>query len=259
MTLGRIMGRTQQKFRTAGRFVARFGARRGLAAYARIAAGKRFNESGAVIELDVPHSTRPVRIRPGGADAHAFWQVFIHGDYDLPIPFIPEIIVDAGAHVGYASLYFAHRFPAARIIAIEPAPANAEMLRYNLAGFDRVQVREAALWSTPRYLSIADPDAESWSFRIKEGESAGPGVAAITIPAILDDVGHIDILKVDIEGAEFELFSGDVSWLEQTRMVILELHEHYAPGCTALIKAAMQRHGFVHMLDKGENVVFLKD
>jgi FkbM family methyltransferase len=257
MPIQHIMSRTQQGVRTAGRFVRRFGIRRGVAAYAHISMSKRLRDVGAVIALDIPHSPLPFRIRPADADAHAFWQVFIEGEYDLPVPFAPAVIVDAGAHIGCAAVYFAHRFPEARIVAIEPAPANAALLRANVAAIARISVVEGALWSGPGELSIANPGAQSWSFRVTQPNVGEPTVPTVTIPALLERLGAIDILKLDIEGAEGELFHGDTTWLAHTRMVILELHERYAPGCTELVHSVMQARSFDQVSGRGENVVFV--
>lgn len=257
MPVERIMSRTQQRMRTAGRFVQRFGIRRGVAAYARISMAKRLRDSGAVIALDIPHSPAPFRIRPADADAHAFWQVFIEGEYDLPVPFAPAVIIDAGAHIGCAALYFAHRFPDAHIVAIEPAPANAVLLRANVAALPRISVLQGALWSGPGELCIANPQALSWSFRVTQPSVGAATVPTVTVPSLLERFGAIDILKLDIEGAEGELFRGDTGWLAHTRMVILELHERYAPGCTELVRAAMLARSFEQLAGRGENVVFI--
>src|SRR5262245_35606080 len=250
--------RTLSRMRAARRFIARFGAWPGLLAYARLATAKRLHRNGDHLDLRIPVSARPVRVRAHDADIDAFWQVFVAGEYDIPITFQPEVIVDAGAHVGYASLYFAHRFPTARIVAIEPAPENIAVLRRNLNGNHRAQIVEAALWSHPASLVIANPDADSWSYRVQEGAGSAFTLATVTLPEILQEVGRIDILKLDVEGAELEIFRGDLEWLGSVRMLIVELHERYAPGCTAQLNAAMQRYGFEHVLDQGENVVFIR-
>ncbi|HKE44001.1 MAG TPA: FkbM family methyltransferase [Steroidobacteraceae bacterium] len=246
------------RMQTARRFMTRFGTAAGLLAYARLATAKRLHGSGDHLDLRIPVSARPVRVRAHTADIDVFWQVFVAGEYDIPVDFVPEVIVDAGAHVGYASLYFAHRFPQARIIAIEPAPANAELLRHNLNGNARVRIVESALWSSAATLMIANPGADSWSFRVRENAGTAPGVSTVTMPEILRQVGRIDILKLDVEGAELELLTGDLEWLRQVRMLIVELHERYAPGCTARLNEVMQRYGFEHVLEQGENVVFAR-
>ena len=84
-----------------------------------------------------------------------------------------------------------------------------------------------------------------------------PTVPTVTMPALLERHGAIDILKLDIEGAEGELFRGDTGWLAHTRMVVLELHERYAPGCTELVRSVMQARRFEQVAGRGENVVYI--
>ena len=240
-------------------FTHRFGVIPGLIAFIKVAASKRLPGDGKkVIEVSIPQSGAPVYMRPKTTDANTFWQVFIAGEYDFPINFTPTVMVDAGAHIGYASLYMLHRYPDVKIVAIEPESSNAEMYRRNLESRPNVKLYNAALWSNKAKLNIENPDADSWSFRIEENTSGEGLVEAVTIPEILEDTGHIDILKIDIEGAEKELFSGDTSWLDKVKMVILELHERYAPGCTKLTDDVLTNYGFKKTMEKGENVIYQK-
>lgn len=251
------MNRLQKAVTNIARFSDRLGTLRGLLAYTRIAIFKRLpGAPDRTISLRVPQVGTPVYLRPKTTDVHAFWQVFIGGDYDFPVNGQPDFIVDAGAHVGFATLYLQHRFPQATIVAIEPEESNARMLAANTRDYSRVRLHRAALWNNHQKLRIENPGADSWSFRIQDSDSSAGNVAAITIPDILADTASIDILKLDIEGAEKELFSGDVGWLDKIGMVILEFHEHYAPGSTAMINDRLKEYGFTKVLEKGENVIF---
>jgi len=245
--------------RSIKHFTERFGTIAGMVAFLKIAILKRLPGSDdRVINVKIPQSSSPVLMRPKTTDANVFWQVFIEGDYDFPINFEPKVIVDAGAHIGYASLYMLHRFPNVKIIAVEPEPSNAELYAENLLSRENVTLHQAALWRDNTHLNIENPDADSWSFRVEESTDDSQGVKAITVMDILEETGQIDILKLDIEGAEKELFSGKSEWLAKVNMVILELHEKYAPGCTKLIHDVLTQHGFKKELDKGENVIYQK-
>ncbi len=91
--------------------------------------------------------------------------------------------------------------------------------------------------------------------RVKEAEVGEGMVKAITIAEILDQSGadRIDILKLDIEGAEKEVFSNDTDWLEKVDLMIIELHDHDKPGCSAAVYSAISRHDFTKF-QRGENV-----
>lgn len=65
-------------------------------------------------------------------------------------------------------------------------------------------------------------------------ENATGEVRAITVEDILERYAlqRIDLLKIDIEGAELELFSaGDLTWLDRVDCIAIELHDHFRPGC----------------------------
>lgn len=251
------MNRILKAIDTIGRFSKRLGRFTGTLAYLKIALFKRLpGPDNRVISLRIPQLRSRVYLRPKTTDAHAFWQVFVGGDYDFPVNKHPGFIVDAGAHIGLATLYFLHRFPQACILAVEPEPSNADVFVKNTSAYHNVNLHRAALWSEHKLLNIENPDADSWSFRVQETGNRSGGVNAITIADILDKNSFIDILKLDIEGAEMELFSGDNTWLKQVGLVILEFHEHYSPGSTEMIKSVMKDYGFRKVLEQGENVIF---
>ena len=242
-------------------FSTRLGSLPGTNAYAKMYFAKLLpGAQSKQISFCIPQSKGKVFIRPKTTDPHAFRQVFIHGDYDFPINFKPKTIVDAGAHVGYASVYFLHRFPTAKIFAIEPEKANAEIYKSNLMNYENVTLFQGALWGSSTTLNIKNPEANTWSFRMQESSptSKTEGINSITIQDILEQIDFIDILKLDIEGAEYNLFNCETPWLDKVKMLVIELHERYASGCTALINKKMQEYGFDKILEKGENVVYQK-
>ncbi len=70
-------------------------------------------------------------VRPKTSDFSTFRQIFMDHEYDFKLLDVPNIIVDAGANIGLASLFFAQRFPSAKIFALEPDHSNFEMLMKN--------------------------------------------------------------------------------------------------------------------------------
>ena len=200
-------------------------------------------------------------IRSGTTDLECLKKVFVYGDYRLPFDQFPPLIVDAGANIGMATLYFAHQYPLAQIVAIEPEPSNFEMLQRNCSGLPNVILLQGALWSSNSPLEIEDLTVEAWMFKVTEqtGEHGAVGVAAITILDILKRVGaqHIDLLKLDIEGAELKLFSdGADEWIDRVRMIAIELHDRFLPGCAQAFYSVLASRKFIQEV-KGENI-FIK-
>ena len=202
---------------------------------------------------------RYVTIRPGTSDLLCLGKVFIDWEYAIPFKTTARLIVDAGANIGLATIYFADKFPQAKIIAIEPEPSNYELLVRNCSGMSNVTPWHAAIWNTHASLQIGNPDAEKWSFTVTPCANGASAIKALTIPEILTKSGYntIDILKIDIEGAERELFSdGCEEWLQRVKMIIIELHDRFVPGCSRTVYSELCKVPFRQEI-RGENVFIL--
>ena len=222
------------------------------------------------ISLKAAPAPRPVRLRAGSSDIPTFLQVFARQEYAIELPIPPAYILDLGANIGLAAAYLSGRFPDARIVSVEPDDDNYRMLLANTEGYDQVTAVHAAVWSDPGVVEIVDTTdggapMKSWGFRtVPVGQAPrAPGrgvrqIRAMTIPEIVREAGfpRIDLLKVDIEGAELELFSqGDLSWIGLVQQAVVETHDRFRPGSTAAVRAALA--GFEETR-AGENLVFVR-
>jgi FkbM family methyltransferase len=140
------------------------------------------------------------------------------------------LIIDAGANIGAASVYFNTAYPDCKIVAIEPEKTNCTMARLNCARKE-IEIIEGALGEAPGTLFLQDPGLSNWGFRVgKEGEYE---VKVFTIDQILSN-NHSStipfILKIDIEGSEQNLFTGNCDWIDQFALVIVETHDWMLPG-----------------------------
>jgi FkbM family methyltransferase len=212
-----------------------------------------------LVNVFLTPANRQIALRLDTSDMQCVEQVFLAREYEVPFPGIPRVIVDAGANIGMATLYFARTFPKAKVIAIEPEPSNFALLQRNCAGLENVTLIEGALWPTPGTLIIEDEDAEKWGMSVTEASSM-PGragsISAITIPEILKRfaISEIDLLKLDIEGSERDLFLGSPQdWLGRVAMISIELHDRYRPGCTQALYAALSGRNFAQEI-RGENI-----
>lgn len=125
--------RSQPSVLQALRSVRRFGWRHGLANCVRVAL------PGPVATLTI-RPGRTVEVRSSGSDWDTFAEVFLDHIYsdDLlhlfgaePASSRVRTVVDAGANVGFASVYFRSRYPNADVWAIEPDTGNYKQLRHN--------------------------------------------------------------------------------------------------------------------------------
>lgn len=209
----------------------------------------------------IPGLRAPVLVRRGGSDWPTFEKVFVDQEYGVDMPgAAPRLIIDAGANVGYATLFFARKFPEARILAIEPEASNFAQLVTNTRAYPNVTPIQAALWGRAERLAITNPGADSWSFRVSAADGAG-GVRGVTIPELLALAGaeRVDLLKLDIEGAEKDLFEhGAEEWLGRVGLIIAELHDRNRPGCSRAFYQALTRFEF-GQFPMGENIVVVID
>jgi FkbM family methyltransferase len=198
------------------------------------------SELVALTSRDLKH---PVYCRPSTSDAHVFHQIFIEREYgcldDLDTR-AECLIVDCGANVGYSSAYFLSRFPACRVVAVEPDPENFALLRKNVAPYgERVLPIRAGIWSHPASLKLRDERVEEgneWNQSVRECEPGEPAnFKALSVGSILDasGFGRIAVLKMDIEGAEAVVFAGGhEDWLPRVDNLVIELHAYSPFGAT---------------------------
>jgi len=161
--------------------------------------------------------------------------------FDLPIR--PTFIVDAGANVGYSALRFQKEFPGAKIVALEPEERNAMQFKKNCAFYSNISLETAALWATSTRLRIRALDAGANAYQVEE--SPHGEIRALSIDEIMQrhHLPRIDLLKVDIEGSEKEVFShpNAKTWLRSVGMILIEIHDDLvAEGCHDAVERALE-------------------
>lgn len=219
---------------------------------------RKLSVPGTVAKIDVPGLSAPLGVRTGTSDIPTFEQIFIEQQYQFNMRgFEPEYIVDGGANAGFSTIYFANRYPRAKIVAVEPEPSNYGLLVRNTAAYTNITPLHAALWNRKTLLEIENPEAGKNAFRMQAcGDSGGGSIQALTPADVLEFSGfpRLDILKLDIEGAEKELFEGNSNaWLDKTDVIIIELHDWMRNGCGTAFYHAISPYGF-SQINRGENV-----
>jgi FkbM family methyltransferase len=145
-------------------------------------------------------------------DFDLYHDTFVKEEYGLTLDDNPKIIFDLGGNIGSTVVYFATKYPGAHIYCFEPDPSNIEMLKLNTADFmDRLTIIEKAVWKesskTLKFYIVPD---KHWSSSLLPRSKSDIEIEVKTIS--LDDameefhIDNIDLLKYDIEGAEYEVF-----------------------------------------------------
>jgi len=205
---------------------------------------EKLYKKGQIFSVRVPGIRSNVFLRANTSDLQTLCQIFCHAELDTPISRSVSYIIDAGANIGLASIFLANKFPEARIDALEVAQDNIDMLRLNVRSFKNVVVHPVGLWSRKACLQIVDPTVEPWAIRVQE--STEEGSAAIPAVGVLDLVAtsgyeQIDILKIDIEGAEIEVLDASAAWIDRVKTMYIELHDRDRAGCSDALRRAVSR------------------
>lgn len=201
---------------------------------------KHFRSSAPLNQLSAKALNHPVYARPHTTDYWVFDDIFVSRMYGcLDSIAHPKLILDCGANVGFASAYFLSKFPSSFVIAVEPDIENFAVLEKNLLPYRaRCKAIRAAVWSRAEALEFDKEYSgrgQEWARRVQRSTSnAGPFlVPTITIPELIaiGDCPRVSLLKLDIEGAETELFRSASDWLDKIDNIAVELHGEEATDC----------------------------
>jgi len=200
--------------------------------------------------------TKGLFMRLGTTDIGIFEQIFYSKQYEIR-DLSPQYIVDAGANIGLATCYFKEKWPDSSIIAIEPEKSNFELLKLNTLKFDRITLLKAGVWNKSGFLEFESDKVNFDSFVVRENTRTG--ISAITIAEILQAYKwpRIDLLKMDVEGAEKEIFDETAhEWLPFVKVLVIELHDRMKIGCAKSVLSVLSSYDFT--LDiLGENLIFI--
>jgi FkbM family methyltransferase len=221
-----------------------------LYASALLAPPRRRPGRGRIGHLRVRGFEHPIHYRHGTSDALVARQIFMKEEYAcVSRESDVRFILDCGANIGLSAFYLLSRYPRAELVAIEPDAGNVALARRNLVPFgQRACVIQAGVWSSDAGLKVergSFKDGNEWSFQVRAcrpGEA--PDVEALGIQSIMRRRGwdRIDLLKVDVERSELELFSsGCDEWLSRTRNIAIELH---GDDCEEAFFAAMKPYRY---------------
>jgi FkbM family methyltransferase len=220
------------------RYVKNMGALRGLLTFTKV-------EVLGLSRFSFANYRNEIVLRPETTDRKVFREIFLFETYSKTFDFSPRVIIDAGANIGLSSVYFNHRFPDALIIAVEPEPSNYAALLENTREIKNITCINSGLWNTDTFLRIRNLSEAKWAFSVQEvGEMDEGALRAVSIKTLMEmhSVNVIDILKIDIEGSELELFSVNYDWwLSRTRLLIIELHDWMKPGCSSAVFKAVSK------------------
>ncbi|HWP50965.1 MAG TPA: FkbM family methyltransferase, partial [Clostridia bacterium] len=216
-----------------------------------------------LIKKQLPGGKGDVFLRPGSSD-EALFHVLIDQDEYGYVRFLkePEIIVDVGANIGLSSVCFAIQYPLSKIYAIEPASDNYEMLKKNTQAYPNITPILGALMGSTGYGKVVDVGKGDLAYQVQlaEKENSQAVVPCFTMQSFLGEYGlsHVDFLKIDIEGAEKEVFNASTGWLSAVSVLIIELHERFQEGCNEVVFKSISPYFSMEWIG-GENYYFASE
>lgn len=200
-------------------------------------------------EISLPVLKRKVYIRRKTKDTETFEEIFNQNIYNLELPLSPETIIDAGANVGFATLFFKLKYPNSRIALVEIEKENIKMVEKNLQGLKDIKIYHKGLFNKIGFFKVEDPYNASNSFVIKEvAENEPYDIQSTTIDEIMQENNFqtVDILKIDIEGAEKDLFEKNYeSWLPKIKIIMVETHDRMVPRSAFTVMNALDKYNFM--------------
>lgn len=195
---------------------------------------------GMLDNLKLPNLRHPLKLRNSSSDIQTFNQIFIENEYDINFE-VPQTIIDGGANIGLFAVLMASRYPNVKIICIEPDAENFELLKENVALYDNIFCENMGLWNKDTKLKAFDKyNLGKWGIVVEEDMTGT--VAAISLDSLMKkyNVAKIDILKLDTETSEKQLFSDAYqNWLPNVKLLIIEFHDRMESGCFKVFIDAM--------------------
>jgi len=211
-----------------------------------------------IITVNFKSIEHPIYLRNNTSDIDTFYQIFYDKEYDIKFNFEPKVIVDCGANIGLTSIFFKNRYPNATIIAIEPETSNYELLLKNTQQYTGIHCLKRGIWNNTTNLLVKDIGLGNWGFITEEVSFENEAtIKAISIEKIMEQFGldKIDILKIDIEGSEKELFEKNYGlWIPKVKVILAELHDGMKEGCSMSFFTALLNYKF-RMSTRGESVI----
>ena len=218
---------------------------------------KQENRKDFVFNYPDFEATIKLRKRPS-SDLNVFAQIYQYKEYKPVVEAFQKHfpndkklnIIDAGSNIGLTSVYLSHYFPNSSFITIEPDTSNFESVCYNLDnnGIQNAIKIKGGIWSKNTNLKIVNDfrDKKEWSIRVEETKEEAD-LKAYSLNYLMDEYKfqQIDILKIDIEGSEKEVFTGlnaDVSFLSKTKCIALEIHDEF--DCREAIYNILKEYNF---------------
>lgn len=154
-------------------------------------------------------------------------ELFVKGIYEFKTNSTKPVILDCGANMGVSTLYFSMQFPNAKIVAFEPDQSVLPFLEKNILSqnLQNIELHKKGVWTEETELSFYTDNGLGGRIGIEYNNQIPSKIKTVRLKDYLNE--SIAMLKIDIEGAEFEVIKDCEDKLHNVQHVFLEYHSFY--------------------------------
>ncbi|HEV2209055.1 MAG TPA: FkbM family methyltransferase [Verrucomicrobiae bacterium] len=172
-----------------------------------------------------------------------------------------DVIADIGAHIGLFSLMVLDKEQRVRLLALEPSPENFGCLERNLSAFApqaNARICNLAIGAGFGKIHMGPLQTNrSFDARTVEASASDPdAIPAVPLAHLFELAGtdRFALMKMDVEGAEYEVFAGVSSaLLQRVERFAIEYHDNYRSGTAALLHERLApTHQVTVLPDRGQ-------
>lgn len=186
---------------------------------------------------------------------HSLQEIFSDDIYDIAFDTDHPYILDCGANIGLSVLYLKMKYPKAKIVAFEPDPSNFGLLQKNISGYQLkdVELRNEAIWKENTTLKFVSDGTLGSKVNSETGSENAISVKAAKLRDLLTK--QVDFLKIDIEGAEYEVLKDCNDSLSMVKYLFIEFHGFFDKMYELTdILELVQNNGFAYYIKEASNV-----
>lgn len=154
---------------------------------------------------------------------HSYKEIFGKEIYKFGTHRHNPLIIDCGSNIGLSVIYFSLCYPLSKIIAFEPDQKNFELLKLNVDRhrLKNVELNNTAVWNKNEEITFHANGSEASHIGMA---GSGYKVKAVSLNNLLQQFDRIDFLKIDIEGAEYDVVKDCEGNLQKVEHLFLEYH-----------------------------------
>lgn len=219
------------------------------------------------LRFATPRDSASIMVRRNQSDLLILWQIFLHRYYELNEVYaldteidVLDTIVDLGGNTGQAAAYFTARYRPGLLLTVEPIDESRQVLYRNrsLSGLHwivedcavsgapgELEFTVSAFWDTCTAVPEVYELRRTRPWRLENSLARPPRtLPACTVAQLLHRHGldHVDLLKVDVEGSEADIFATPQPWMDSVDRIVLEVHDKYIDG--DIVRSTMKQAGF---------------